>query len=61
LTPLTTSGVILFDSCESIKSGDIFLAKVEIVKGKRRVILVRQKDPMVRTENDLIIKELLAD
>ncbi len=61
MTPLTTSGVILFDGAKNVKTGDVFIAKVETIKGVRRVTLVRQKDPLEgRTENDLIIKELLT-
>jgi len=61
MTPLTTSGVILFDGAKNVKTSDVFIAKVETIKGVRRVTLVRQKDPLEgRTENDLIIKELLT-
>ena len=58
---LKTTSVTLFKSGDDINSGDVFIAKVDHIEGRRRVILVRQKDPVEGTENDLIRKELLVD
>ena len=58
---LKTTSVTLFKSGDDINSGDVFIAKVDHIEGRRRVTLVRQTDPMERTENDLIRKELLLD
>ncbi len=54
MTPIKTTGVHLFDSGKYINEGDLFIASIDSVEGRRRVTLTKVESKEEHTEQEAL-------